>query len=67
MVQHSLPLPVYEDVHSGQLNNGTWSSTVFIGGVNHGEGSGNTKGAAKEEAARRALRGWNFDRFQRTR
>ncbi|KAF8336119.1 hypothetical protein F5887DRAFT_1078852 [Amanita rubescens] len=45
--------PVYEDKWNGR----EWKSTVKIGGTTEGEGAGNDKDAAQDNAAKVALQG----------
>ncbi|TFK34240.1 hypothetical protein BDQ12DRAFT_373423 [Crucibulum laeve] len=52
--QHK-PRPVYEDTTSGPQNNITWSTIVYIDGVEHGRGTGRSRDIAREAAAQIAL------------
>ncbi|KAG7095817.1 hypothetical protein E1B28_006516 [Marasmius oreades] len=48
--------PRYEDEFEGPLNNGIWTSYVYIHGEQYGRGRGATLLGAQEEAASCALR-----------
>ncbi|THU91571.1 hypothetical protein K435DRAFT_863301 [Dendrothele bispora CBS 962.96] len=47
--------PVYVDASSGPQHAPTWTSTVYINNQQYGFGSGASRGAARENAARQAL------------
>ncbi|THU80879.1 hypothetical protein K435DRAFT_873924 [Dendrothele bispora CBS 962.96] len=47
--------PVYVDSSSGPPHALTWSSTVYINNQQYGVGTGASRGAARESAARQAL------------
>ncbi|KAJ7597365.1 hypothetical protein C8J56DRAFT_1159290 [Mycena floridula] len=46
---------VYTFSNSGPQNDLTWTAAVHIDGIQHGEGSGKSKGEASELAAQQAL------------
>ncbi|KAG6811636.1 hypothetical protein H0H92_006506 [Tricholoma furcatifolium] len=50
-----LPVTYENEQPSGPQNKPMWSSTVYVAGINGGTGYGNSKGAAREQAARRAI------------
>ncbi|KAJ4473591.1 hypothetical protein J3R30DRAFT_3510159 [Lentinula aciculospora] len=45
----------YEEAHHGTQHSGFWVCIAYINDVQYGEGRGNTRSEAKEEAARKAL------------
>ncbi|THU91577.1 hypothetical protein K435DRAFT_863310 [Dendrothele bispora CBS 962.96] len=47
--------PVYSDSFTGTNHAPIWTSTVSMNGMQYGAGTGTSKGAARENAAREAL------------
>ncbi|KAK7056028.1 hypothetical protein R3P38DRAFT_2761162 [Favolaschia claudopus] len=52
--QHGYPV-TYEESSRGALDSPTWSSVVFVNGIEYGRGTGPKRGAARDKAATAAL------------
>ncbi|KIJ97685.1 hypothetical protein K443DRAFT_630669 [Laccaria amethystina LaAM-08-1] len=47
---------VYDEESTGPKDDETWTMTVFIDEIQHGQGTGKNKGSAKAAAAEMALK-----------
>ncbi|KDQ52887.1 hypothetical protein JAAARDRAFT_197951 [Jaapia argillacea MUCL 33604] len=55
----------WEDVVAGPQHQPMWTSKVFVKGLEYGEGTGGTKGEAREDAAGAALVSLRAERAER--
>jgi len=61
---HKQKVDSWEYEEHGPLHNSVWLAIVFIHDIEYGRGTGKTRHAAKEEAARNALEELGADMFR---